>query len=111
MMVIIRSGPEDVWRVADGLRLCAAMLGMDRTPRIVHLNEGVKCLLPGALQDPTIRDYLRTSADLAGIHVLVESLKENGMRIEDLDPVLSVTTIDIRGLAEMMAECGSTVTF
>jgi len=110
-MVIIRSGPEDVRRVADGLRLCAAMLGMDRAPRIVHLDEGVKCLLPGALQDSTNRDYLRTSADLAGIQVLVESLEENCLRIEDLDPDLNITTIDIRGLAEMMAECSSTVTF
>lgn len=110
-MVIMKSGPEDLERVTDGLRLCAAMLGMDWSPRIVFLDEGVNCLRPGSIHDQTIRDYLQVSADLAGIQALSRSLTEKGIGIEDLDKTLDISTVDIRGLGELIAECGSTVTF
>jgi len=111
LTIIVRSGPRDVQRVAEGLRLSAAMLGMDEPPNIVFLDEGVRCLLRQALTDQTLKEYLRTAADLAGVQVLSESMDERGIEAEDLDPSLSCTRIGLDGLAEMISKCTTVVAF
>ena len=111
LMIVIRSGPEEKYGVVEGLRLSAAMLGMDWPPLMVFLDAGIECLRPQAITDPDTLDYLRASADLGEIRVLSESLKERGIRAEDLDPSFAAAHIDIEGLAGIMAECGSVVAF
>jgi sulfur relay (sulfurtransferase) DsrF/TusC family protein len=110
-MIMIRSGPREKYGVVEGLRLSAAMLGMDRPPLIVFLDAGVECLRPQAIADPDTLDYLLASADLGEIRVLSESLEERGMREEDIDPSFKTTPMDIDCLARLMAECGSVVAF
>jgi sulfur relay (sulfurtransferase) DsrF/TusC family protein len=110
-MVVIRHGPRQIFRVIEGLRLSVAMLGMDEPPLIVFLDGGVECLRPGVFEDPVMLDYLRASADLAGIQVLEESLKEVGFTVADLDPSLGLEAIDLERLVEMMGECKSVVAF
>jgi sulfur relay (sulfurtransferase) DsrF/TusC family protein len=110
-MIVIRSGPLEKYGVVEGLRLSAAMLGMDRPPLIVFLDAGVECLRLWAITDPDTLDYLRASADLGEIRVLFMSLEERGMREEDIDPSFKTTPVDVEGLARLMAECGSVVAF
>jgi len=100
-MIIIKSGPRDGPKAGEGLRLSAAMVGMDRIPVLVFVDDGVECLLPDVF-DEVGRDYLRTAADLAGIHALSESLVGHGLRIADLWPGLIVKPIDLSELAEMV---------
>ena len=109
LMIIIRSKPTDSFRVVEALRLSAAMLGMDQPPSIVFLDRGIECLREGAFDDPVIHDYLRAAADLAGIHVLSESLEEHGILYEELDPSLGAAPLDLEGLAGMMSEHDSVV--
>ncbi|RLI09320.1 hypothetical protein DRO42_04495 [Candidatus Bathyarchaeota archaeon] len=109
-MIVVTSGPRAVSRIGGALRLAAAMLGMDYPPVLVFLDEGVNCLRPGAL-DPGLWDYLKASADLADVHVLSESLEERGLGVDDLDPRLGATPIDMDGLAEMAEEVEVTVAF
>ena len=71
-MLIIRSNGS----LGEALRLCAAMLGMDETPIITFIESGVHCLLPNAVRDPSILEYLQTVSDIAGVYVLEESLRE-----------------------------------
>lgn len=110
-MVVIRHGPRRIFSVIEGLRLSVAMLGMDEPPLIVFLDGGVECLRPGVFEDPVMLDYLRASADLAGIHVLEESLGEMGLSVGDLDPSWGVDAVNLDGLLEMMGECRSVVAF
>ena len=111
LMIVIRSGPGEKYGVVEGLRLSAAMLGMDRSPLMVFLDVGVECLRPQAITDPDTLDYLRASADLGEIRVLSESLEERGIRAEDLDTSFAAAPLDIKGLARIIAECGSMVAF
>lgn len=104
-MIIVKSGPADGARVEEGLRLAAAMLGMDYMPVIVFVDDGVECLLPGAFSDPVLGDYLKAAADLAGVHVLSESMEVLGVDVDDLDPRLEATPVDLTRFAEMTAEC------
>jgi len=110
LMIIMKSGPLEA-RAEEGLRLSAAMLGMDEPPAMVFLDDGVDCLLSGAFEDPVTLEYLRVAADLAGVHALSESLGERGITPEDLDPALGVELLDIEGLAEMTREYRSVVAF
>ena len=111
LMIVIRSGPWEEYGVVEGLRLSAAMLGMDRPPLMVFLDAGVECLRPGAITDPDTLDYLRASADLSEIRVLTESLEELGIRAEELDSSFAVVSLNIEGLVGLMAECWSVVAF
>ncbi len=111
MMIIVKSGPKDDTGVMGGLRLASAMLGMDYLPVVVFVDEGVGCLLPGAIEDLVLADYLKAAADLAGVHALSESLEVLGLGVDDLDPGLDVTPVDLVWLADMVADIDSTVAF
>jgi len=111
MMIIVKSGPGDGARVEEGLRLAAAMVGMDYPPVLVFVDDGVECLRPGAFSDPVTGDYLKAAADLAGIHVLSESIEVRGLGGDDLDLGLEAKPVDLARLAEMTAECDVTAAF
>ena len=104
VMLIVKSGPGEEARVEEGLRLSAAMLGMDRPPVLVFVDKGVECLRPGAFSDTGVWDYLKASADLAGVYVLSQSLRELGLDVGDLDSGLKATPVDMSRLAEMAAD-------
>ena len=108
MMIVVQSGPDDVTRVMGGLRLAAALLGMDYTPVVVFVDDGIECLRPGVIGDPVLGDYMKVVADIAGIYVLSESLEARGMSVDDLDPGLDVTPVDLAWLADAVAEIGTT---
>lgn len=110
-MFIIKSGPVDGSRVEEALRLSAAMLGMDYLPILVFVDEGVDCLRPGAFSDPDLWDYVKTTADLAGVHVLYESLEERGLGVGDLDSRLGANPVNMAQLAEMATDSDIAVAF
>jgi sulfur relay (sulfurtransferase) DsrF/TusC family protein len=92
-------------RFWEGLRLSAAFVGMDHIPVIVFMDEAVRALLPNALPFQILRDYLKTTADLAGIYVLDISLEDLKFRDRDLDPTLNVKVITLDEISEKAAEC------
>jgi sulfur relay (sulfurtransferase) DsrF/TusC family protein len=110
-MIVMKSGPGAVARVGEGLRLSAAMIGYDQLPVIVFVDEGVECLREGAFDGSEMEDYLMAASDLAGIYALSDSLEERGILPDDLDETIEVNPLDIDGLASMMAECDSVVTY
>ncbi len=104
-LFMFRDSVEPGSRFWEGLRISAAFVGMDHIPLIVFMDEAVKGLRPGALPDQVLRDYLKTTADLAGIHVLDISLDDMELKERDLDAALGVTVITLDELAEKAAEC------
>jgi len=111
LMIVMKSGPGAIARVGEGLRLSAAMIGYDWLPVIVFIGEGVECLREGAFDGSEMVDYLKAASDLAGIHALSGSLEARGIFPDDLDETIEVNPLDIDGLASMMAECDSVVTY
>ena len=107
LMILVRSGPEETGRIEEALRLAAAMLGFDEPLTIVFLDEGIRCLHPGAFSDPTLRDYLQASADLAGVHALTSGKEAEG----GLDPTLGAALIDLDSLVNMMEEFSAVASF
>jgi sulfur relay (sulfurtransferase) DsrF/TusC family protein len=104
-MLIMRKRLIPGARVEEGLRLSAAMLGMDYPPLLVFVDDGVEILMPEALYKNSLRDYLEVVSQLAGIYVLGESLAERGYAVEDLEPTLDVTCIGFDELAGMAKRC------
>ncbi len=104
-MLIMRKRLIPGARVEEGLRLSAAMLGMDHPPYLVFVDNGVLILLPEALYKNSLKDYLKVMSDLAGTYVLEDSLRERGLIREDLEPDIDVTLIDFDELAEMTKKC------
>ncbi len=101
---IFRSKVEPGSRFWEGLRLSAAFVGMDHIPLIVFLDDAVPGLVHEALPLRQMWDYLKTTSDLAGIHVLDSDMEERGMRLEDLDPNLNITMMTLDELAERVAD-------
>jgi sulfur relay (sulfurtransferase) DsrF/TusC family protein len=101
---IFRSKVEPGSRFWEGLRLSAAFVGMDHIPLIVFMDDAVPGLLPNSLPLRQLWEYLKTTADLAGIHVLDTNMEEVGLKLADLDPQLNVTMITLDELAERLAE-------
>ncbi|KON29245.1 hypothetical protein AC482_07030 [miscellaneous Crenarchaeota group-15 archaeon DG-45] len=110
-MLIVRSGPGEASRIEGGLRLSAAMLGMDYPQALVFVDEGVECLRPDVLGDAELRRYLEASADLAGVYVLSESLGDRGLEPSDLDPRLKAMPVNMSRLVEMASASGSVAVF
>ena len=111
LMIIIKSGPEAESRVVEGLRLSAAMVGMDKLPVIVFLDEGVECLRPGSFSNPSILDFLQAVADLADVYVLSKSLEQRRLDTDELKPDLQATPVSLDGLVEMMVASCCVATF
>ena len=106
-MLVIRSSKS----LGEGLRLCAAMLGMDESPFVVFIDEGVQCLQPDSVEDPYLVEYLQTAADIAGVYVLKESLIEQDVNEDSLDPALDAAVIDVSGFTDLVIECKTVTTF
>ena len=92
-------------RVEEGLRLTAAMLGMDYLPKVVFLDNGVEILLPDALYKNNLKDYLMVMSEMAGIYVLEESLNERELTLADLEQGIVVTLVNTNELAELAKSC------
>jgi sulfur relay (sulfurtransferase) DsrF/TusC family protein len=109
VMVMIKSGPEERSNVEKGLRISAAMIGMDYPQNLVFIDRGVECLRPNVLDDTGIWDYLKAAADLLGIYVLSDSLRERGLNVNDLNSELLATPVDITALSEMSRESDTVI--
>ncbi|MBE0633329.1 DsrE family protein [Candidatus Bathyarchaeota archaeon] len=104
-MLIMRKRLIPGGRVEEGLRLSAAMLGMDYMPNVVFVDNGVEILLPDALYKNNLKDYLVVMSEMAGVYVLEESLIERELTLDDLEPSINATVIDSNELAEMAKKC------
>jgi sulfur relay (sulfurtransferase) DsrF/TusC family protein len=104
-MLIMRKRLIPGARVEEGLRLSAAMLGMDYPPLLAFADDGVEILMPDAPYKNSLRDYLEVMSQMAGLYVLEESLAERGYTVGDLEPTLDVTVIDYDELAGMAKRC------
>ena len=110
-MLIMRKRLIPGSRAEEGLRLSAAMLGMDYMPNMVFVDDGVEILLPDALYKNNLKDYLTVMSDMAGVYVLKESLEWKELSAEDLDTDIDITFIDFDELAEMSKRCSIVTSF
>lgn len=110
-MLILRKRLIPGSRTEEGLRLSAAMLGMDYMPNMVFVDDGVEILLPDALYKNNLKDYLTVMSDMAGVYVLKESLEKKGLSSDDLDEDIDITYIDFDELAEMSKRCSVVTSF
>lgn len=110
-MLVFRKRVVPGERVEEGLRLSAAMLGMDVYPVVVFVDEGVEALLPGAIYLENLREYLRVVSEMAGVYVLEESLEERELTVGDLAPGLEVEVVDLEGFTGLVEGCRLVVSF
>jgi sulfur relay (sulfurtransferase) DsrF/TusC family protein len=104
-MLIMRKRLIPGGRVEEGLRLSAAMLGMDYMPNVVFVDNGVEILLPDALYKNNLKDYLMVMSEMAGVYAIEDSLYERELTLDDLEQGIDVTVIDVKEMAEMAKRC------
>lgn len=110
-MLIMRKRLIPGSRTEEGLRLSAAMLGMDYMPNMVFVDDGVEILLPDALYKNNLKDYLKVVSDMAGVFVLKKSLERKELKRGDLEEDIDITLIDFNELAEMTKRCSIVTSF
>lgn len=103
ILIIIKSSLGEGSQAAEGLRLAAAMLGMDVIPTLIFLDRGVDLLLPGGVEGDLL-DYLKAISSLAGVKALRESLGSMALNQE-----LGVEAIDMDRLIDLILECESVI--
>ncbi len=101
VLIIIKSSIREGPSAVEGLRLAAAMIGMDQLPNLIFLGGGVELLLPGGVEGEPL-EYLKAIAALAGVKALRESIE--GLGLEALNPELRVEAIDMDMLADLALE-------
>jgi sulfur relay (sulfurtransferase) DsrF/TusC family protein len=105
IMLIIHKKPIPENRFEEGLRLSAALLGMDHIPILVFLDDGVECLLPDTLYKNSLKDYLRAVLDLAGVYVIKESLLTKGLSEKELEHLGNVAFLSFHELIDLIKKC------
>jgi sulfur relay (sulfurtransferase) DsrF/TusC family protein len=92
-------------RGEEGLRISAAMLGMDMMPRVVFVDDGVEILLPDSLYKNNLREYLEVMSELVGVYVFQDSLKIKELKMDHLEPSIHATSIKFDEFIEMIKKC------
>jgi sulfur relay (sulfurtransferase) DsrF/TusC family protein len=101
--IILRSPPSTSSKVLETLRIAVAMVGMDMMPNILFCCEGVYCLLKGE-KSAEYAEHLRSIADLAGIHVLSNSLEERRLTPSDLDKTLAPKIVSLEEASQLISK-------
>jgi hypothetical protein len=101
---IFRSRIEPGSRFWEGLRLSAAFVGMDHIPLIVFMDDAVQGLKPGAIPIRQLWEYLKATADLAGLYVLDTDMEDVHLTLRDLDPELNIQMMTLDEFADRIAE-------
>jgi hypothetical protein len=80
------------------------MIGMDIMPNILFCCDGVYCLITRGKERSQYNEYLRSVADLAGVHVLSDSLKERGLNLSDLEKTLAPHIISLEEASQIVSK-------
>jgi len=103
--IIFKSPPSSPSKVSEALRIAVAMIGMDIMPNILFCCDGVYCLITrGKKRSQEYNEYLRSVADLAGVHVLSDSLKERGLNLSDLEKTLAPHIISLEEASQIISK-------
>ena len=108
LLIIIKSGPEEIKQIEEAFRLAAAMIGFDEPAMILFIDEGMRCLQSGAFENSLLEDYLRAFSDLAGINAFSQ---ENEVVLDNVDSNLKLNFLSQRDLVNYIENCKSTVTW
>jgi len=110
--IILKSPPLSTSKVSEALRIAVAMIGMDMMPNVLFCCDGVYCLLIGEKgRSEEYADHLRAVADLAGIHVLSNSMKERRLTLSDLDKTLASKIISLEEASQLISKSNMVFAF
>jgi sulfur relay (sulfurtransferase) DsrF/TusC family protein len=114
-MLVIKGSPQKDGGVAEGFRVATAMIAMDVLPQILFADDGVLWLvkeqLPEAKSRASVSERLKTISDLAGMHVLSDSLAQRKLKENDLDEGYNAKKISLDEAAELIAQSDAVITF
>lgn len=108
---IFRSPIKPGSRFWEGLRMSAAFVGMDHIPLLIFMDESVLGLKKDVIESETFWEYLKTSADLAGLFVFDESLNQFKILLNELDPDFNVQLLTFDEIVEKISRAKVITTF
>jgi len=103
-VTIILKSPPPTSKFSEALRIAVAMIGMDMMPNILFCYDGVYCLLIEEISAKEYDEHLRSVADLAGIHVLSNSMEERRLTPSDLDKTLATKIISLEEASQLISK-------
>ena len=115
ILLVIKGSPQKDSGVAEGFRVATAMIAMDVLPQILFIDEGVFWLVKKQLTEAksieSVRERLQTISDLAGLHVLSDSLTWRKLKESDLDESYNAKRLSLDEVAELVTQNEAVITF
>jgi sulfur relay (sulfurtransferase) DsrF/TusC family protein len=115
ILLVIKGSPQEDGKVAEGFRVATAMIAMDVLPQILFADDGVfwlvKKQLPESKSRESVSERLKTISDLAGLHVLSDSLDQRKLTENDLDESYNTKKLSLDEAAELVAQNDAVITF
>ena len=106
ILLVIKSPPYGSLMAAEGLRIATALIAMDILPQLVFIDDGVYFLVknhkPEVAGLNPFYERLKTLADLVGLFVAENSLKERDLGIKDLDETYSSKVVSLSEVAKLV---------
>jgi sulfur relay (sulfurtransferase) DsrF/TusC family protein len=115
ILLVIKGSPQEDGKVAEGFRVATAMIAMDVLPQILFADDGVfwlvKKQLPESKSRESVSERLKTISDLAGLHVLSDSLDQRKLTENDLGESYNTKKLSLDEAAELVAQNDAVITF
>jgi sulfur relay (sulfurtransferase) DsrF/TusC family protein len=112
---VIKSPLYGSGKAAEGFRMATAMIAMDVLPQILFIDDGVYCLVsdqrPEVAGLVSFGERLKALADLVGLFVVSESLKQRKLRSTDLDGKYNIKMISLDETASLFSQNNIVITF
>lgn len=108
---IFRSSIKPESRFWEGVRMSAAFVGMDHVPLLIFMDDSVLALKKDVIKSETYWEYLKTSADLAGLYVFEESLSQFKISLNELDPDFNVQLLTLDKITKEISKAKVITTF
>jgi len=113
--LVIKSPPHGGGRAAEGLRMATAMIAMDVLPQILFIDDGVYCLFkdqnPEAAGLASFQERLKTIADLVGLSVFSDSMRQRKLKPDDLNQNHKVKALSLDETVRLFSRSDAVITF
>ncbi len=115
ILIVIKSPPYSNRMAAEGFRVATAMIAMDVLPKLLFIEDGIYCLIrnqkPEAAGLESFVERLKTLADLVGLYVASDSLRNRRLKPSDLDENYNAKILSLREASNLVSENESIITF
>jgi len=115
ILLVIKSSPYGNLMATEAFRIATAMISMDVLPKLLFIDDGVRCLLknqrPEAIGLSSYYERLKTIADLVGLHALKDSMAKRNLKTIEFDESFNVKLLSTDDALKLIMENEAVIAF